>query len=169
MSLDLILAPGSGPDKTARVCSVDASPGLNRSTAPPSQLNSNHRPEVVALHHPARHRSLSRDRRVRALCLRDHGANERGGHVVDLRFAASGPAEAPDSDREPPPDAPAGYLRWFIDTEAPADGTGPSVWSTSANRSVGTGRPVMRRTSTCFITSTCGSTSTVRCDGWRLP
>jgi len=60
-----------------------------------------------------------------ALSLRDHGANEREGQVVDLRFAASGPAEAPNSDREPPPDDPAGYLRWFIDTEAPADGTGP--------------------------------------------
>lgn len=60
-----------------------------------------------------------------ALSLRDHGANERGDHVVGLRIAASGPAELPESDGEPPPDDRAGYLRWFIDSEEPADGTGP--------------------------------------------
>lgn len=68
-----------------------------------------------------------------ALSSRDHGANEREDQVVQLRLAALGPTELPDSDQEPPPDSdqepppddPAGYLRWFIDTEAPADGTGP--------------------------------------------
>lgn len=58
-----------------------------------------------------------------ALSDRDHAENVREGHVVELRTAAAG--EAPRRATEPP-EEPAAFLRWFIDNDEPATGSGPN-------------------------------------------
>jgi hypothetical protein len=59
-----------------------------------------------------------------ALSDRDHDENMRFDRAVELRVAASGPAE---DTPEPPPvtDDPAEFLRWFIDNDEPPVGSGP--------------------------------------------
>lgn len=60
-----------------------------------------------------------------ALSDRDHGANMRADHAMDLRVAASG---APDPDVIAPeegPEATSDYLRWFIDNDNEPTGSGP--------------------------------------------
>ena len=60
-----------------------------------------------------------------ALSDRDHAANMDTERAVGLRVAASGEPEdlAPRSER---PEDVATYLRWFIDNEEPATGSGPN-------------------------------------------
>jgi aryl sulfotransferase len=58
-----------------------------------------------------------------ALSDRDHGANMREERAVELREAVAGPAERRGSD--PIPEAPADFLRWFIDNDEPPTGSGP--------------------------------------------
>lgn len=58
-----------------------------------------------------------------ALSDRDHRANQNRQRAHDLRLGAAGPPEA-SFDRGP--DDVAGYLRWFIDNDLPATGSGPN-------------------------------------------
>jgi aryl sulfotransferase len=60
-----------------------------------------------------------------ALSDRDHGENMREDRAAELRVAASGPASPHLGVREPPPEQPGDYLRWFIDNEEPPTGSGP--------------------------------------------
>ena len=60
-----------------------------------------------------------------ALSDRDHSQNQRQDHLVELRVGASGPVAPDILDREPPPEDPGDYLRWFVDNEEPPTGSGP--------------------------------------------
>lgn len=60
-----------------------------------------------------------------ALSDRDHAANQRDDHAVELRVAASGEPDADLVLPEEGPDDPAAYLRWFIDNDNEPVGSGP--------------------------------------------
>jgi aryl sulfotransferase len=60
-----------------------------------------------------------------ALSHRDHGENQRDDRVVELRVAASGPADSDLPEPDDPPDEPGDYLRWFIDNQEQPIGSGP--------------------------------------------
>ena len=59
-----------------------------------------------------------------ALSDRDHDANMRIEHIVDLRVGASGPVD-PDVVAIDPPGEPRAFLRWFIDNDVQPSGSGP--------------------------------------------
>jgi hypothetical protein len=59
-----------------------------------------------------------------ALSDRDHDANMRIEHIVDLRIDASGPV-APGVVIAEPPEEPREFLRWFIDNDMQPSGSGP--------------------------------------------
>jgi aryl sulfotransferase len=60
-----------------------------------------------------------------ALSDRDHRANTDEHRALELRVAAVGVPE-PSLARSPEPQDAADYLRWFIDNDAPATGSGPN-------------------------------------------
>jgi aryl sulfotransferase len=60
-----------------------------------------------------------------ALSDRDHRANMDERRAHELRMSAAG-APDPALTRNPAPRAAADYLRWFIDNDAPATGSGPN-------------------------------------------
>jgi hypothetical protein len=55
----------------------------------------------------------------------DHRRNMQADRAIELRDAASGPVEIAPATA-PRPEDPAGYLRWFIDNDAPPTGSGPN-------------------------------------------
>jgi len=61
-----------------------------------------------------------------ALSDRDHGANMRAERAEELRLAAAGPVDPELPAREPSPEDPGDYLRWFIDNHEPPTGSGPN-------------------------------------------
>lgn len=60
-----------------------------------------------------------------ALSDRDHDANMRIEHIVDLRVDASGPVD-PSVVTIEPPEEPGEFLRWFIDNDVQPTGSGPN-------------------------------------------
>ncbi|MDZ7676761.1 MAG: sulfotransferase domain-containing protein [Acidimicrobiales bacterium] len=61
-----------------------------------------------------------------ALSDRDHGHNAAEA-LHDLRYAAVGNKDLDElAPRVEPPDDPAEYLRWFIDSDLPPTGSGPN-------------------------------------------
>jgi aryl sulfotransferase len=60
-----------------------------------------------------------------ALSDRDHGLNIKDDNTTAMREAVAGEYEPPP-DWEDAPDEPAPFLRWFIDNNRPATGSGPN-------------------------------------------
>ena len=60
-----------------------------------------------------------------ALSDLDHGNNMRGDRAAELRIAASGEPDEPPGE-DPAPNDDGDYLRWFIDNNEAATGSGPN-------------------------------------------
>jgi aryl sulfotransferase len=60
-----------------------------------------------------------------ALSDADHRQNTKTERVMELREAAAGPVD-PGQQAPSRPDDAADYLRWFVDTDEPATGSGPN-------------------------------------------
>lgn len=60
-----------------------------------------------------------------ALSDRDHAANMRRDHLIELRNAAVGVPDLGDTNLAEPPSDLGDYLRWFIDNDEQPCGSGP--------------------------------------------